>query len=158
MAFRGLRYGTLRILDGVSSSDESEDIKGSEAATLPGEISSATEVEDEAKPPIILDDSSSGTGDEVEEHSIITIEDSCYEVECIEDEGLGTSMLTAEEEQGRMREEERWGHLERVTARAAAVEARVARVVHDVDCMSPEDRAMRREFFHMVVHGRSFRR
>ena len=65
----------------------------------------------------------------------------------------GPDLLSPEQENERMREQERYGHLHRVEERHSASQARLRRISEAVASESPEDKQLRRRRFYEAIHG-----
>ena len=65
----------------------------------------------------------------------------------------GPDLLSPEQENERMREQERYGHLHRVEERHSASQARLRRISEAIANESPSDRQVRRRLFYEAIHG-----
>ena len=65
----------------------------------------------------------------------------------------GPDLLSPEQENERMRGEERYGHFHRVEAQQSAIQARLRRISEAIASESPASRQVRRRRFHEAVHG-----
>ena len=79
------------------------------------------------------------------------ISESSSDVELIEI--ISHELLSPEQENERMREQERFGHFHRVEERHSARQARLRRISEAVANESPSDRQLRRRRFYEAIHG-----
>ena len=136
--FSGLPSGNFLLrLDHDDGASEAETLAdtilsfevSSQADTIPGEIVEVISVDSESSSELEL-----------------------VEVNFVETD-LEPRILTPQQENEHMREEERYGHFHRVQAQQSAIQTRLRRVSEAIANESPEERQVRRRLFREAVHG-----
>ena len=131
--FSGLPSGNFLLsLDHDEMDSEADTLleSDSEAETIPGE------------PVEVISLSSSESSSELELVEVIDVENDHV-----------SQFWSPEQENERMRGQERYGHFHRVEAQQSAIQARLRRISEAIASESPADRQVRRRRFHEAVHG-----